>query len=188
MNFNIIDAYTRDDRHYHNITHISNMLANLNNFNLNPIERIKLHYSILYHDVIYDPESDNNEEDSAVYFMRDLMNGNIEYNKNIISATDLGSVVWVMIHSTKHHNPTSDMCKYLIDLDLWELTDNNRYKENVKLIRKEYNMFSDKEFKIGRIEWISYMLHKKQIFYTDYCIENGFEELARKNLQAELDE
>ena len=185
---NLLQEYLDPNRHYHNIEHISNMLSNSNVFQLNLSDRIKLHTAIVYHDIVYDPTSNSNEEDSAKFFMTDLMNGEIKYNQKVISHSELSGAVWVMIHSTKDHIPTSDMCKYIIDLDLWELADSEKYIKNRALIRKEYSMYSDRDFLLGRNEWIESMLNKKQIYYTDYCIENGFEENARKNLLVDLNE
>lgn len=182
----IIDAYLEPHRHYHNLTHISNMLENSRYFHLTEIDMIKLKYAIYFHDYVYDPESKMNEKNSAIAFLDYVNSGKIQLY-DIMPTKDFTHAVFNMILDTKEHVPSIiGLSKYLIDLDLWELADTAKYWKNLTLIRKEYSIYFYDEFVEGRIKWINHFLSKEQIFYTDYCINNDFENLARINLNDEL--
>jgi len=184
---NIIDQYSSTDRHYHNFNHISKMLMNLNYFSsLNDIEKIKLRLAILYHDYVYDINSGTNEEDSVDAFMDDLMNNKIHYKNKMVSISNIGASVMVMIMDTKDHIPRTKLSNVLIDLDLWELADKDQYKINSLLIEKEFSSIPYYEFIEGRILWLQEMLNKDQIYYTKYCANNEFENRARENIKNEL--
>ena len=183
--FNIIEKYNESHRYYHTIKHISDMLYNMNHFNFTQIERVTLQYAIYFHDYVYDPKSKMNEKNSAIDFLEFANSGNLQLS-NKIPIKEFKHAVFNMILDTKHHEPSIEMSKYLIDLDLWDLADDIKYIKNRELIRQEYHMYSDLEFNEGRKKWIESFLAKTQIYYTNYCIENKFESKARVNLQNEL--
>lgn len=181
----LIERYLKPHRHFHNIEHIANMIRRSIVYDLEEKDSISLKYAIYYHDYVYDPMSDTNEKDSSLAFITDLMNNKIE-NYDCINSMDLGAIVMLMIQDTYNHIPTTRLSKYLIDLDLWELADIDKFDHNRKLVRKEYTFIDNETFNLARINWINSMLKKKQIYYTDYCIDNHFENEARNNLNLEL--
>ena len=181
----ILDQYLKPHRKYHTIEHIASMVRNSIVYDLDEKDRMKLKYAIYYHDFIYNPMSDTNENDSVRAFMDDLMNNRINI-ENIMKPAELGASVMLMIQDTYDHIPRTDLSKYLIDLDLWDLADRDKYCQNRKLVREEYYLVSDGDWKIGRMNWITEMLEKHKIYHTNYCIENGFEERARTHLSNEL--
>lgn len=181
---NILDQYLHPHRHYHTIEHIAKMIRNSIVYDLDERDRMKLKYAIYYHDFIYNPMSDTNETDSVKAFMDDLMNNRINLD-GIMKASELGASVMLMIQDTYDHIPRIPLSKMLIDLDLWDLADVDTYKQNSKLIRLEYPLTTDKDFYLGRINWITEMLKKDQIYYTNYCMLNDFEKKARFNLCTE---
>ena len=91
--FDVIDQYLEPHRHYHNINHISNMLSNVHVYNLSAVDKIKLHMAILYHDIVYDPESNVNEENSALYFTRKLIRK--EYHMLSDEDYNVGRSKWI---------------------------------------------------------------------------------------------
>lgn len=182
---NIIKAYSEPHRYYHNFNHISKMLINAERFNLSDKDLQTLRLAILYHDFVYIPSSKTNEQDSVDVFMFDIMNHKLLYDKTLISEGELKSQVMLMILDTIKHEPTFELSKYLIDLDLWELADSEQYKINSKLIRMEYIEYSEDIYVKARINWINSMLEKDRIYHTS-SIDVGFESLARKNLKNEL--
>lgn len=184
----VIQAYMEPHRYYHTFEHISKMIINAEHYNLilTDAEMLTLRMAILYHDYVYDPTSDTNEADSVDVFMDRIMNGRIDFDKSVISMKDLQAQVMIMILDTKKHKPTFKLSEYLIDLDLWDLAFKDAYKNNAKSIRKEYSMYSQEEYVIGRIEWIQSMLNRDTIYYTSLAQNVGYNDLARKNLQNEL--
>jgi predicted metal-dependent HD superfamily phosphohydrolase len=62
----LIAAYAASNRHYHNLAHIEDCLAQLAQVNgLSAAEREILTEAIWWHDVVYDPTRSDNEELSA---------------------------------------------------------------------------------------------------------------------------
>jgi len=182
---NILDQYLHPHRHYHTIEHIAKMVRNSIVYDLDEVDRMKLKYGIYYHDFIYNPMSDTNEADSVTAFMDDLMNNRINL-EGIMKPAELGASVMLMIQDTYDHIPRTPLSKLLIDLDLWELADPEQYIKNSKLIRLEYPLVHDVDFYKGRVNWITEMLNKDQIYYTNYCMMEDFEKKARANLSNEL--
>ena len=105
--------YCLKNRHYHNLTHIYNMLNQIEDFKneINDLEILKL--SIWYHDVIYKASKGDNEEQSAHIAEKRLKSINFDENKI--------EVIKKLIISTKKHeillNDNHDN-GYLLDTDL----------------------------------------------------------------------
>ncbi len=73
----------------------------------------------------------------------------------------------------------------MVDCDLAGLTEDwEIYKENTENIWKEYSqIYTEEQFKNGRIKWLQEFLTKPKIFQTQFFDE----EKARNNLKKELD-
>jgi len=63
----IIHSYSTE-RYYHTIRHLMVMLEDVRQFHLGLIDGTKLEFAIFFHDVVYDVNSNRNEEDSADHF------------------------------------------------------------------------------------------------------------------------
>ena len=77
--YNKLDTLYSKKRHYHNLSHIRMCLNELNfiktkntKYDFDSIE-----LAIWYHDIIYDPKMDNNEEKSAEFVTNVLKNANL---------------------------------------------------------------------------------------------------------------
>lgn len=132
---NIFDRYNEPHRHYHNWNHVLYMLTKAEENNILDND---LFLAILFHDVIYDPKSTTNEEDSAYLF-------SLFFN-------DMPHVEQAILE-TKTHKPTTELSIKLCDLDLAIL------KEDLKgLIKfeneifKEYQWVDLKTYKEKRLE------------------------------------
>lgn len=140
INCSILDRYDEDHRFYHNWEHIENLLSLLS-------ERKKLNDDILFlttvfHDIIYDPRSATNEEDSAEFFKK--------YWKGSIKIRDK---VWLNILDTKNHIPSSDSSELFCKLDLNILK--QPLSELVKFenkIFKEFQFYDWKLYREGRVK------------------------------------
>jgi predicted metal-dependent HD superfamily phosphohydrolase len=60
----LVSAYTKPDRHYHNLNHIDRLLTTIDRFSdlHNPIS---VDLAVWFHDFVYDPQSSDNEAQSA---------------------------------------------------------------------------------------------------------------------------
>jgi predicted metal-dependent HD superfamily phosphohydrolase len=176
----VINAYCNPARHYHNLEHIQQILQ--------AIEEVKylsncpniISLSAWFHDYVYCPERQDNEEKSAEY-------AKINLNKLKISNQIIEAVKQIII-STKTHYPLLDNIDNLIflDADLSILgTSPERYWRYAQAIRQEYHWLSDRDYQQGRTKVLNNFLARDKIYYTDYFYRQ-LEKAARNNLKSEI--
>lgn len=175
----IIGYYSLEDKYYHNLKHIQNLLKYLNDFELDFNDKLMLELSIWFHDIIYDPKSINNEFYSAIYFDDFIRNSG-----NFDAYHIINDIIYNIILSTKHDNSAKTRLeKIMCDIDLRELAE-DWYIDNSYKIKKEYSHLSNEEWKRGRIDFINKFLNKDRIYLTDEYY-NLYETKARLNLTKE---
>ncbi len=164
MNFSELYA----GRPYHNWNHIMQVREVLMWFR--DIDK-PLDLAIMYHDAIYAPGAKDNEEQSAELAAKNHPE-HAEFLRKAILAT-------------KKHEPTGDQkIDMFLDADMsilgmaWEHYDAYR-----KGIREEYQMYSDEEYRLGRIAFL-----KSFDGFITPQFENGFGVQARENIARELKE
>lgn len=168
---------------YHNADHIKDLLHKfINTDYFNEID-VKHHngfiMSIIYHDCVYSPKRNDNEERSIKRFYR-MVRSN-EYNNNY----EYDEYIPNLILSTKYNNPQNTVDeKVLHDLDYSGFSDDIfKYKERMYDIWCEYKPhITYEEYKTNKIKFLNSLL-KTKIYYYDhtYC-----EKLARKNIEYEI--
>lgn len=170
-------AYTKESRHYHNLTHIRDMIFSYEKY-LDQLQfPNEVLYSIFYHDYIYVSSKKDNELKSAEYAIKILP-------KNVTLNTQL---VFDMICATQmhQHNDNEDI-NWMIDFDLKVLSrDWDDYKIYFEQIRKEYRIYPDFLYKPGRAKALKHFLENEFIFQTE-IFRNLFEEKARINIEKEI--
>ena len=67
FNSDVINAYDEPHRFYHTLEHIEDVLKQLLNADL--LKHDELFLAAVFHDIIYNPQSNTNEEDSAEFFL-----------------------------------------------------------------------------------------------------------------------
>lgn len=153
----ILNHYNEPHRYYHNIDHIIDMIEsalfqdeNFNNINVDE----DLLLAILYHDIIYDPKSKNNEQKSADLFKKYHPDNDDVYNA---------------ILETENHMPTTILSEALSKLDLEILyQDYNTFVEYEDKIFKEYQFVDYKTYKEKRIQILQ-----------DFAVESIFIDYVR---------
>ena len=174
--------YTLPSRHYHNFSHISQMLAQAETIkhaleNLNAFK-----FAIWYHDIIYKATKKNNEEKSANFAKKRLKSFDFDdiFIKNVEK----------LIISTKKHevlNLANLDNAYLLDIDLsilgsdWEV-----YKVYIKNIRKEYKIYPSFVYNPGRKKVLQHFLERETLYFTE-LFKTQYESQARKNLKREIE-
>lgn len=127
----ILSAYNESHRHYHNFSHIENMIKQASE---EGIISTDLFLAIVFHDVVYDPKENNNEEKSVDIFK-------IHFDKpQVVQA----------ILETKTHQPESELGKTLCYLDL-SIRDSS-----LRSLMK----FEDKIFK--EYQWVDYSTYREK--------------------------
>lgn len=174
--------YTFKKRHYHNLTHIGNMLRSVSIDQNDLSDPDCLEFAIWYHDIIYNATKSNNELKSAEFAQKRLKTLQIDQKK-------IESCVNLIISTKKHEviNAQDEDNAYLLDWDLAILGSSWKwYKDYTEKIRKEYSMFPDFMYKKGRKNVLQHFLTRPRIYYTEKY-HHLWEANARNNLQKELD-
>ncbi len=173
----IYKYYTSESRLYHNLDHLSKMMIELEGIKSEAKELDTLLFSIYYHDIIYEVTNSDNEDNSAIFLKDRLIPTRF---------SQIDKCVY-QIKQTKEHKKSEDNdTNILLDLDLAILGSNaDDYQQYYYNIRKEYSIYKDSEYRLGRKRVLNKMLDQNTIYKTDYFITK-YEETARNNLSIEL--
>ena len=167
-------AHSQTTRYYHTLKHLEHIYKELEAFKLSPL----LEFSIFYHDIIYDAKRDDNEESSALLAQKRL--------EQLGVPIELTKKVFQLIVETKIHEASSKENKLFLDADLSILGTNEKtYKQYIKNVRKEYAIYDDASYLIGRRKILKIFLTKERIYESEHFYEL-YEKQARKNLVNEL--
>jgi pantetheine-phosphate adenylyltransferase len=102
---NILDHYREPHRFYHTIEHLDALTQQLHNQGYGDNDALLL--ATVFHDIVYNPTSSTNEEDSADYF-----------NRVFTGDEKLKAGVTGIILDTKTHQPQTELSKIFCDADL----------------------------------------------------------------------
>lgn len=101
----VLDRYREPHRFYHTLEHLDDIWQQLEKQGYGDNDVLLL--ATVFHDIIYDPKSVTNEEDSAQYF-----------NEVFTGDEALKSLVTDIILDTKHHTPGSALSETFSSADL----------------------------------------------------------------------
>lgn len=181
-NFQVVkESYSEQHRFCHNLSHIKmlfNLLESSHGWIQNPTV---VRFSIWFHDVVYDPNKNNNEEESARLASRGLSELHVD--------TSTIEIVRNMILATKGHGgrDLSGDTKLFLDLDLAILgATEDLYRQYSQAIRAEYAWVPEPAYREGRTKVLRSFLSRERIYATDE-MKNKYEEQARKNMQTEIE-
>ncbi len=170
----VISRYCEKSRAYHSLAHIQHMLANIPNSG----SSFELECAIWFHDVIYDPKRNDNEQQSADHFISMLGNALPDASRE-----EIIRLIKVTAHG--QHSPCSACEKLMVDLDLLILSEESSiYDHYAQAIRAEYHHVSDENYHQGRSKVLKHFL-TKNIYHTDYFKHR--ESIAIANIQKELE-
>ncbi len=184
----IFKVYTNENRHFHDIYHIYDMINYLDNYcesnTIDEIDKAILEISIFYHDYIYSTdvaEYKENETLSAHEAVNSiLLNIKPSLEERIVDG------IYDAILATKHSEEvTNALGKILCDIDLAQWGEKYRYNENVLDIISEFSNYNEKDFFKKRKEFLLNILDKKEIFYTSY-FRDKYENQYRCNIENEI--
>lgn len=148
----LLDMWNESHRYYHNQTHLIDLVDQINESQseLTQNEYEKLMITALFHDIIYDPKRNDNEEMSAEFFESkcyDNKRKDIQHIKQ-------------MIIDTKTHETTDKLSKKFSDMDMSIVeSDIDKLIEWESGISKEYEMFGEM-YKPERIKFLEKMMNK----------------------------
>ncbi|WP_294961269.1 hypothetical protein [uncultured Flavobacterium sp.] len=170
-------AYSKKSRHYHNLTHLEEMIESFETYRNKLQNPNEILFSIFYHDFVYSASKKDNELKSAEYALS-ILPKNINLNKQLV----FDAICATQQHQ---HNSIEDI-NWLIDFDLKILAkDWDDYKIYFEQIRKEYRIYPDFLYKPGRAKALKHFLENKFIFQTDE-FRSLYEEKAKQNIEKEI--
>jgi predicted metal-dependent HD superfamily phosphohydrolase len=176
----IEENHSKKGRHYHTLDHLKNLLLQLLPLKNDLKNWNTVLFSLFYHDIVYNPLSSNNEEESALFAEKCMKHlsvpiKDIELCKNQILAT-------------KSHAFSTDMdTNYFTDADLSILgQSHNTYLLYCQNVRAEYAVYPDLIYNAGRQKVLKHFLSMPRIYKTDYFY-NIYEAQAKSNLQMEAE-
>ena len=146
----ILSRWHEPHRHYHNLTHLSDMLSQIEDLFDYKMDVFKYESYILaafFHDVVYDPKSIKNEENSVKYFQ--------EVSKNLHK--DLVESVSNLIMITKSREiPVDEFHKtfWMIDNDILINSDLEKLIDYENKVFKEFQFLSYDVYKSKRISFL----------------------------------
>ncbi|MCD4656590.1 MAG: hypothetical protein K8S87_03500, partial [Planctomycetes bacterium] len=177
----LIVHYTKECRAYHNIRHLKKCFEEFDSVREMISNQDIVELSIFFHDVIYIPESQENESQSAEYLKHVLRE--LYFNDEFIEK----AMSYIMY--TKHDKMPEDADgKMLVDIDLSVFaSDVDEFAEYEKSIREEYQDFDDKRYLTGRIRVIEKFLNRENVYYSKH-FRQKYEKHARRNLSRLLEQ
>lgn len=173
-------AYQSADRHYHNLSHISQMLSWIDATWQDTHENhLIATWATFFHDAVYDSRQKDNEERSAAMSLEAA--GELQIPPQIAQpAAD-----WIL--RTKGHDAGgSAACAHFLDCDLAILgAPDHLYRAYADAIRKEYAWVPEEAYRSGRSQVLAGFLKRRRIYATERMAV-ALEDSARRNLQNEL--
>lgn len=174
-------AYGEPHRHYHTKAHLVAVLAVLDELWSNGGSApASCRAAAWFHDVVYDPRRDDNEEASARVAATEL--------GNAAAAAQTIREVEQLVLATKTHRLVAGVAGAgeLLDADLAILgAPADRYDLYAEAIRLEYGHLDDETFRRGRAALLVTLLERPQLFFTELA-RRRFEAGARANIEREL--
>lgn len=153
LDYNILlSMWNESHRTYHNQNHLLDLLNQINE-NKSKFESHKDYEKMilcaLFHDCIYNPMSNDNEEKSAEFFMNCCQ----EKNQDVLDIKQ-------MILDTKTHESTTPLSEEFNQLDMSIVErDFNQLLEWENGIHEEYKAYGDM-YKMGRLQFLESLLDK----------------------------
>ncbi len=173
-------AYTKSNRHYHNLSHLEFMINKAVRYKHKIKDFDSILFSIFYHDIFHNIKRQDNEKKSAEIATDRLNKLGVPSDKILVCKDQI-------MATKEHKRNASQDTNFLLDFDLAILGDSPEiYKAYIMKIRKEYAMYPDFLYKMGRKKVIQHFLNMPSIFKTEEFL-NNYEQQATENLKAELD-
>ena len=171
--------HSQSHRHYHTLAHLEQILIALQPVWKELQNEDAVLFALFYHDSIYNPQSAQNEEDSADLARRRMLEIGVPA-ETIRKCNEI-------ILATKSHQNTGDRDTDLFtDADLSILgVPLEIYMNYAKAVRSEYSIYDDAAYAAGRAKVLTHFLAMDCIFKTDYFFEQR-ELPARRNLEWEI--
>jgi predicted metal-dependent HD superfamily phosphohydrolase len=171
----LVAAYSEPRRHYHTLQHLRECLDLFDGVRHMAARPAEVELALWFHDAVYDPQRDDNEERSADWAHHAMLAAGLP--------KDAAARVHALVMATKHagspHDPDAQL---LVDVDLAILgAPPQRFDESDAQVRREYAHVPDADFRDGRRRILRGFLERPRLYATEY-FRRRFEAQARENL------
>ncbi|MGB9377835.1 MAG: metal-dependent phosphohydrolase [Mycobacteriales bacterium] len=175
----LLDRYAEPHRQYHTPTHLAAVLSTVDSLADVADDADLVRLSAWYHDAVYDPRRDDNEERSAALAESDLASAGL-------AAPKCARVARLVRMTAGHLPPIGDTdAAVLCDADLAVLASPAPgYDAYVAAVRREYAHVDDADWRTGRGAVLRGLLEREEVFRTPPA--RAWEDAARDNLSREL--
>lgn len=176
----LLARYADSGRHYHDLTHLDEVLRNVDELADHARDADAVRLAAWFHDAVYDATADDNEERSAELADKVLARLRVD---EVLIATVARLVRLTAGHQVGADDPDGAV---LCDADLAVLaSDPARYASYAAGVRQEYAHVSDDDFAAGRAAVLRGLLAQTPLFRTPTG-HDAWESIARANVTAEL--
>lgn len=176
----LLKKYSGRKRYYHNLLHLEAMFQQLTFSKPHIQDWDTILFSLFYHDAIYNPLRQDNEERSAALAVKSL--------QPILPASQLSKCRDQILATGRHEWHNDADTNFFTDADLSVLGQHwNVYEAYFKNVRKEYAVYPDIIYNSGRKKVLAHFLKMERIFKTQIFFER-YEQQARENISKELNQ
>lgn len=175
----IWQAYSDENRYYHTLKHLEHLLSELQLLETQLHDRDAVLFALYYHDVVYDAQRPDNEEQSAVLAVERMRELGVPEERILLTEAHI-------LATKSHHVQRNADTNLFTDADLAVLgSDEKTYKQYTENIRREYSVYPDQLYFPGRKKVLEHFLKMEHLFKTEF-FRKKYENQARINLQSEL--
>jgi predicted metal-dependent HD superfamily phosphohydrolase len=175
----VVAAWSEPHRSYHGLAHLAAVLGLVEELGAGAEDLDAVRLAAWYHDVVYDPQGNENEEVSAQRARAGL--------RGLVSDERLAEVERLVRLTAGHDaDPGDRNGSVLCDADLAVLAGPpESYAAYASAVRAEYGHLSDEQFTAGRIAVLEHLLALPALYRTAEAAQR-WTTTARANMTAEL--
>ena len=175
--------YTQKHRTYHNFKHINECLEWINQLNNNFDAPILISFCAWFHDLVYEPQNEDNETRSAT-LAHDKFK---DINENF--ANQLRGIIILTEYKKFDHSMFNKDMKLFYDIDHFSFA--KPYKDFAKdseNLRIELQQTNNHEYQQNRKEFLTKLLNKKGGFFLSEHFRNQYESVTKNNIIKAINE
>jgi predicted metal-dependent HD superfamily phosphohydrolase len=175
----VVAGWSEPHRRYHDLGHLAAVLGLVGELEAAAADPAAVRLAAWYHDVVYDPARDDNEEVSAGRARAGL--------RGLVDADRIAEVERLVLLTAGHAaQPDDANGAVLCDADLAVLASPpDAYAAYASAVREEYGHLPDDDFTAGRIAVLEHLLALPELYRLP-TVAAEWTPRARANLTAEL--
>jgi len=175
----LVARYAEPGRFYHTSQHLGECFAAFDAAAHLAERPAEIVVALWFHDAVYDTRAQDNEEQSARWAQRELIDGG--------ATNEVAERVADLVLATRHAAvPDGADAKLLVDVDLSILgAPEARFAEYERQVRQEYGWVPEEAFHRGRSQVLRSFLERGAIYGTTWFAER-LEAKARANLERSI--